>query len=161
MVEKTAKQIEFEKAAESLTAPDKEFVSTTEGGVPVTKAEEIISSNRAFQKKLTDPLLAPFQMIGNLVSPGQPFGQKNPYVATQEVQDARADELLNMKLHRENKEKVRGEVAALIKDVEDQLHTRIGTSELNIKFRELWIKNPPHPFRGKRARKKPTNKSIS
>ena len=120
MVEKTAKQIEFEKAAESLTAPDKEFVSTTEGGVPVTKAEEIISSNRAFQKKLTDPLLAPFQMIGNLVSPGQPFGQKNPYVATQEVQDARADELLNMKLHRENKEKVRGEVAALIKDVEDQ-----------------------------------------
>ena len=41
-----------------------------------------------------------------------------------------------------------------IKNVEDQLHTRIGTSELNNKFRELWIKNPPHPFRGKRAKLK-------
>ena len=42
----------------------------------------------------------------------------------------------------------------LFKDIEDQLRTRIGTSELNIKFRELWIKNPPHPFRGKRAKLK-------
>ena len=46
------------------------------------------------------------------------------------------------------------QISKTIKDVEDQLHTRIGTSELNIKFRELWIKNPPHPFRGKRAKLK-------
>ena len=46
------------------------------------------------------------------------------------------------------------QISKSIKDVEDQLHTRIGTSELNIKFRELWIKNPPHPFRGKRAKLK-------
>ena len=45
-------------------------------------------------------------------------------------------------------------ISKTIKDVENQLHTRIGTSELNIKFRELWIKNPPHPFRGKRAKLK-------
>ena len=45
-------------------------------------------------------------------------------------------------------------ISNTIKNVEDQLHTRIGTSELNNKFRELWIKNPPHPFRGKRAKLK-------
>ena len=46
------------------------------------------------------------------------------------------------------------QISKRIKDLEDQLNTRIGTSELNIKFRELWIKNPPHPFRGKRAKLK-------
>ena len=46
------------------------------------------------------------------------------------------------------------QISRSISDVEDQLHTRIGTSELNTKFRELWIKNPPHPFRGTRAKLK-------
>ena len=46
------------------------------------------------------------------------------------------------------------QISKTISDVENQLDTRIGTSELNIKFRELWIKNPPHPFRGKRAKLK-------
>ena len=46
------------------------------------------------------------------------------------------------------------QISKSISNVEDQLDTRIGTSELNIKFRELWIKSPPHPFRGKRAKLK-------
>ena len=46
------------------------------------------------------------------------------------------------------------QISRSINDVEEQLHTRIGTSELNTKFRELWIQNPPHPFRGKRAKLK-------
>ena len=46
------------------------------------------------------------------------------------------------------------QISKSISDLENQLDTRIGTSELNIKFRELWIKNPPHPFRGKRAKLK-------
>ena len=46
------------------------------------------------------------------------------------------------------------QISKAIKDIENQLHTRVGTSELNTKFRELWIKNPPHPFRGKRAKLK-------
>ena len=46
------------------------------------------------------------------------------------------------------------QISRSISDVEDQLHTRIGTSELNTKFRELWTQNPPHPFRGKRAKLK-------
>lgn len=46
------------------------------------------------------------------------------------------------------------QISKSISNVEDQLDTRIGTAELNIKFRELWIKSPPHPFRGKRAKLK-------
>ena len=46
------------------------------------------------------------------------------------------------------------QISKNIDDVEKQLNTRIGTSELNMKFRELWLKSPPHPFRGKRAKLK-------
>ena len=46
------------------------------------------------------------------------------------------------------------QISKSINDIENQLHTRIGTSELNTKFRELWVKNPPHPFRGTRAKLK-------
>ena len=45
-------------------------------------------------------------------------------------------------------------ISSSISNVEEQLHTRIGTSELNTIFRELWIQSPPHPFRGKRAKLK-------
>jgi len=38
--------------------------------------------------------------------------------------------------------------------IEQQLAKRITTSELNTHFRSLWTKNPPHPFRGKRAKLK-------
>ena len=38
--------------------------------------------------------------------------------------------------------------------IEEQLNFRIPTSELNSYFRELWVKSPPHPFRGKRAKLK-------
>ena len=46
------------------------------------------------------------------------------------------------------------QISKIIDDVEKQLNTRIGTSELNMNFRELWLKSPPHPFRGKRAKLK-------
>ncbi len=46
------------------------------------------------------------------------------------------------------------QISRSISDIEKQLNTRVGTSELNTKFRELWIQNPPHPFRGKRAKLK-------
>ena len=38
--------------------------------------------------------------------------------------------------------------------IEEQLNFRIPTSDLNSYFRELWVKSPPHPFRGKRAKLK-------
>ena len=46
------------------------------------------------------------------------------------------------------------QISKIIKDLEVQLNTRVGTSELNMKFRQLWTKKPPHPFRGKKAKLK-------
>ncbi len=46
------------------------------------------------------------------------------------------------------------QISKIIKDVEVQLNTRVGTSELNMKFRQLWTKKPPHPYRGKKAKLK-------
>lgn len=42
----------------------------------------------------------------------------------------------------------------IIFDLQQQLSTRITTHELNILFREIWTKKPPHPFRGRRAKLK-------
>ena len=39
-------------------------------------------------------------------------------------------------------------------EINEQLNKRIDTSELNLYFRELWVANPPHPFRGRRAKLK-------
>ncbi len=41
-----------------------------------------------------------------------------------------------------------------INEIYLQLDSRIDTSDLNIYFRELWVANPPHPFRGRRAKLK-------
>jgi len=46
------------------------------------------------------------------------------------------------------------QIAKNIDLIEEQLNSRISTSELNSYFRELWVKSPPHPFRGKRAKLK-------
>jgi GTP-binding protein len=46
------------------------------------------------------------------------------------------------------------QIAKNIDLIEQQLNHRISTSELNSYFRELWVKSPPHPFRGKRAKLK-------
>ena len=43
-----------------------------------------------------------------------------------------------------NKKNIK-QITKNIDDVEKQLNTRIGTSELNMNFRELWLKSPPHP----------------
>jgi len=42
----------------------------------------------------------------------------------------------------------------VIYELQKQLSTRITTHELNILFREIWTKKPPHPFRGRRAKLK-------
>ncbi|MFL2677889.1 MAG: ribosome biogenesis GTPase Der [Candidatus Actinomarina sp.] len=43
---------------------------------------------------------------------------------------------------------------SVIYDLQQQLSTRVTTHELNILFREIWTKKPPHPFRGRRAKLK-------
>ena len=39
-------------------------------------------------------------------------------------------------------------------EINQQLNNRVDTSDLNLYFRELWVANPPHPFRGRRAKLK-------
>ena len=46
------------------------------------------------------------------------------------------------------------QIAKNIDLIEEQLNCRISTSDVNSYFRELWVKSPPHPFRGKRAKLK-------
>ena len=75
---------QFEKAASKLDAKDKKFVSKTEGGVPQTKAEEIIGKNRKTMEPIAEAASAPFQILGNALLPGQPFGKDNPFVASQQ-----------------------------------------------------------------------------
>ena len=43
---------------------------------------------------------------------------------------------------------------SVIYNLQQQLSTRVTTHELNILFREIWTKKPPHPFRGRRAKLK-------
>ena len=83
MVEKTLKMKEWEKAAEGLGAADTEIVSVSDQGVPQTKAEEIISRGRIAQEPLAEIASAPFQKLGNILLPGQPFGKDNPWIASQ------------------------------------------------------------------------------
>ena len=44
--------------------------------------------------------------------------------------------------------------SATLDEITSQLENRIDTSDLNLYFRELWVANPPHPFRGRRAKLK-------
>lgn len=46
------------------------------------------------------------------------------------------------------------QISNAISVIEEQLQTRIATSDLNSTFRAVWTKTPPHPFRGKRAKLK-------
>ena len=112
MVDTTTKQ--FEKAASELDAKDKKFVSKTEGGVPQTKAEEIIGKNRKTMEPLAEAFSAPFQMLGNILLPGKPFGKSNPFVASQKDLEARAIELQNLKTYREKRDTVRDNVVNII-----------------------------------------------
>jgi hypothetical protein len=112
MVDVTTKQ--FEKAASKLDAKDKTFVSKTEGGVPQTKAEEIIAKNRKTMEPIAEAASAPFQILGNALLPGQPFGKDNPFVASQKELDARALELQNLKTYREKRDTVRDNVVNII-----------------------------------------------
>ena len=105
----------FEKAASGLDAKDKKFVSKTEGGVPQTKAEEIIAKNtKEFLEPYAEGLRAIPQFIGNALLPGQPFGKDNPFIASQAQLDARALELQNMKAYREKRDRVRDNVINIL-----------------------------------------------
>jgi len=118
MVEKTLKMKQWEKASKDLGAKDTEYVAETEGGIPVTKPEQIATRvNKALQPGI-QAVTAPFQTLGNILVPGgAPFGKDNPWVADQTALDARAAELESMKSYRNKRDKVASDIAMLIHDM--------------------------------------------
>jgi len=46
------------------------------------------------------------------------------------------------------------QITKQIYELEEQLKVRVTTSELNNFFRSIWLKNPPHPIKGRRAKLK-------
>ena len=90
---------------------DKKFVTTSDTGIPMTEAQSIIAGN---QKWATDLPLAPFQVLGNVVMPGQPFGQSNPWLMSEEdkkIQEARE---INSAAYMKRKDDVRDMIATIL-----------------------------------------------
>ena len=90
---------------------DKKFVTTSKSGIPMTESQSIIAGN---QKWATDLPLAPFQMLGNAVMPGQPFGQSNPWLMSEEdkkIQEARE---VNSAAYMKRKDNVRDMISTIL-----------------------------------------------
>ena len=62
-------------------AADETFTGVSEQGIPVTQAQDIIQRNQPYA---TDAPLAPFQALGNVLLPGQPFGKENRWLMNAE-----------------------------------------------------------------------------
>ena len=122
---KTYKEFEadiFRDTTPGVSGPaDQTFTSTTVGGIPQTEASRIINKNRAAQKKyIADPLLAPFQTLGNIFTPkikGQNlFGKDNYWMMTPADREKRGVQMENMRLNRMKRDKVKDNISILTQE---------------------------------------------
>ena len=100
----------FENMPEGTGPADQEFVTTSKTGIPITKAQEIAAKN---QFLATDTPIAPFQKLGNLLLPGQPFGKSNPWLMSEEdkkIQEARE---VNSAAYMKRKDQVQDQLATI------------------------------------------------
>ena len=107
---KTYQQSVFGNMPKDQGPADKKFVTTSKTGIPMTEAQSIIAKN---QKFATDLPLAPFQMLGNALLPGQPFGKNNPWLMSAEdkaIQEARESSSM---AYIKNKDMVRDQLATI------------------------------------------------
>ena len=107
---KTYQQSVFGNMPKDQGPADKKFVTTSKTGIPMTEAQNIIAKN---QKFATDLPLAPFQMLGNALLPGQPFGKNNPWLMSAEdkaIQEARESSSM---AYIKNKDMVRDQLATI------------------------------------------------
>ena len=107
---KTYQQSVFGNMPKDQGPADKKFVTTSKTGIPMTQAQDIIAKN---QKFATDLPLAPFQMLGNALLPGQPFGKNNPWLMSAEdkaIQEARESSSM---AYIKNKDMVRDQLATI------------------------------------------------
>ena len=169
-----------DKIEENLEANDRKYLITDTAGIPRKKQKEQIDrySSEISIKSLENTDIA-LIVVDSLV--GLSFEDKRILNSSIEnfvtpllilnkwdLLDTEQKEDINNSIKRDLKQyrwvnvirvsalnlKNINQIAKNIDLIEEQLNYRISTSELNSYFRELWVKSPPHPFRGKRAKLK-------
>ena len=169
-----------DKIEENLEANDRKYLITDTAGIPRKKQKDQIDrySSEISIKSLEDTDIA-LIVVDSLV--GLSFEDKRILNSSIEnfvtpllilnkwdLLDTEHKEDINNSIKRDLKQyrwvnvirvsalnlKNINQIAKNIDLIEEQLNYRISTSELNSYFRELWVKSPPHPFRGKRAKLK-------
>ncbi len=169
-----------DKIEENLEANDRKYLITDTAGIPRKKQKDQIDrySSEISIKSLEDTDIA-LIVVDSLV--GLSFEDKRILNSSIEnfvtpllilnkwdLLDTEQKENINNSIKRDLKQyrwvnvirvsalnlKNINQIAKNIDLIEEQLNYRISTSELNSYFRELWVKSPPHPFRGKRAKLK-------
>ena len=89
---------------------DKKFTTTSETGIPITESQDIIQGNQAIA---TDLPLAPFQVIGNALMPGQPFGKKNRFLQNEEQKKIYEAKVMEAQAYTARKEQVSSQLATI------------------------------------------------
>ena len=169
-----------DKIEENLEANDRKYLITDTAGIPRKKQKDQIDrySSEISIKSLEDTDIA-LIVVDSLV--GLSFEDKRILNSSIEnfvtpllilnkwdLLDTEQKEDINNSIKRDLKQyrwvnvirvsalslKNINQIAKNIDLIEEQLNYRISTSELNSYFRESWVKSPPHPFRGKRAKLK-------
>jgi hypothetical protein len=111
----------FDDMPEGVGPADKEFVSVSKTGIPITKTQEIVQGN---QKWGNDAWVAPFQAIGNKLWPGQPFGGANTFIMNEEQKKIQEARELESKAYLAKKEKVRDKLADIFDKIGKDQKTR-------------------------------------
>ena len=107
---KKYQQSVFENMPEGTGPADKKFVTTSQTGIPITKAQEIAAKN---QFLATDTPMAPFQKLGNLLLPGQPFGKSNPWLMSEEDKKIQQAREVNSAAYMKRKDQVKDQLATI------------------------------------------------
>ena len=169
-----------DKIVEDLVANDRKYLITDTAGVPRKKQKEQIDrySSEISMKSLENTDIAlivvdsqiglSFEDKRILNSSIEKFVTPLLILNKWDLLNTDQKEIINNSIKRDLKQyrwinvirisalntKNINQISKNIDSIEKQLNLRISTSELNSFFRDMWVKSPPHPFRGKRAKLK-------
>ena len=169
-----------DKIVEDLVANDRKYLITDTAGVPRKKQKEQIDrySSEISMKSLENTDIAlivvdsqiglSFEDKRILNSSIEKFVTPLLILNKWDLLNTDQKEIINNSIKRDLKQyqwvnvirisalntKNINQISKNIDSIEKQLNLRISTSELNSFFRNMWVKSPPHPFRGKRAKLK-------
>ena len=125
----------FNKMPADQGPADKKFVAQSPMGIPITKAQEIIKGNQPWA---TDLPLAPFQALGNVLMPGQPFGKENRWLMNEEQKKLWEAKQAESIAYQERKAKVSDQLATIFDKAEKRFEE---TGDEKYKTMALQAKN--------------------